>query len=160
MEQKLEDNNNKISELKKSKNLLKKQERINELKIKENNELKNEIKKLTKSNIEFSGLLTLFQDNKARTFALADIDKEIDEKNEYLNINLSDVNNLFNTVKKNIAKKKKIIDIGDNKSINFNDTIDFSKYIIDGKINNFNKEKKYNEKFKDIEKKLQNKKKY
>ena len=36
MEQKLEDNNNKISELKKSKNLLKKglkkQERINELK--------------------------------------------------------------------------------------------------------------------------------
>ena len=38
MEQKLEDNNNKISELKKSKNLLKKglkkQERINELKTK------------------------------------------------------------------------------------------------------------------------------
>ena len=90
MEQKLEDNNNKISELKKSKNLLKKglkkQERINELKTKENNELKNEIKKLTKSNIEFSGLPTLFQDiekkdNKARTFAPADIDKEIDEKN-------------------------------------------------------------------------------
>ena len=89
---------------------LKKQERINELKIKENNELKNEIKKLTKSNIEFSGLPTLFQDiekkdNKARTFAPANIDKEIDEKNEYLNINLSDINNLFDTVKKNIEKK-------------------------------------------------------
>ena len=55
--------------------------------------------------------------------------------------------------------KKKIIDIGDNKSINFNDIIDFSKDIIDGKINNFNKEKKYNEKCKDIEKKLENKKK-
>ena len=45
MEQKLEDNNNKISELKKSKILLKKglkkQQRINESKIKENNELKN-----------------------------------------------------------------------------------------------------------------------
>ena len=56
MEQKLEDNNNKIRELQKSKNLLKKglkkQERINELQMKENNELKNEIKKLTKSNIE------------------------------------------------------------------------------------------------------------
>ena len=55
MEQKLQDNNNKKSKLKKSKNLLKrglkKQERINELKTKENNELKNEIKKLTKSNI-------------------------------------------------------------------------------------------------------------
>ena len=65
MEQKLEDNNNKISELKKSKNLLKKglktQERIDELKTKENNELKNEIKKLTKSNIEFSDYLHYFK---------------------------------------------------------------------------------------------------
>ena len=45
MEQKLEDNNNKISELKKSKKLLKKglkkQQRINDLKTKKNNELKN-----------------------------------------------------------------------------------------------------------------------
>ena len=76
MEQKLQDNNNnKISELKKSKNLLKrglkKQERINELKTKENNELKNEIKKLTKLNIEFSGLPTLFQDiEKKKTLRL------------------------------------------------------------------------------------------
>ena len=89
MEQKLQDNNKKINELKKSKSLLKtelkKQEVINELKTKENNELKNEIKKLTKSNIEFSGLPLLFQDiekkdNKARTFAPADIDKENFEK--------------------------------------------------------------------------------
>ena len=55
--------------------------------------------------------------------------------------------------------KKKVIDIGDNTSINFNDIIDFSKDIIDRKINNFNKEKKYNEKFKDVEKNLENKKK-
>ena len=60
---------------------------------------------------------------------------------------------------KQILKKKDIIDIVYNKSINFNDIIDFSKDIIDGKINNFNKEKKYNEKFKDIEKKLENRKK-
>ena len=59
-----------------------------------------------------------------------------------MNINLSDINNLFDTVKKNIEKKYiYIIDIGENKSINFNDIIDFSKGIIDGKINNFNKEK-------------------
>ena len=73
MEQKLKDNN-KISELKKSKNLLRrrltKQERINELKTKENNELKNEIKKLTKSNIEFSRLPTLFQDIEKKTIKL------------------------------------------------------------------------------------------
>ena len=84
MEQKLQDNNNEINEFKKSKHLLirglKKQERINELKTKENNELKNEIKKL-----EFGRLPTLFQDiekkdNKARTFAPADIDKENFEK--------------------------------------------------------------------------------
>ena len=103
MEQKLEDNNNKISELKKG---LKKQEKINELRIKENNELKNEIEKLTKSSIKFSRLPTLFQDiekkdNKAKTFAPADID----EKNEYLNINLSYVNSLFNTMTKHIEKK-------------------------------------------------------
>ena len=88
------------------------------------------------------------------------------KKNEYVNINLSDINNLFDRVKKNIEKKRyrfryryRTIDIGDNKSINSNDIIDFSKDIIDGKINNFNKEKKYNEKFKDIEKYLENKKK-
>ena len=88
---------------------------------------------------------------------LSDINN-LNEKNEYLNINLSDINNLFDTVKKKILKKNNIIDIGDNKSINFNDIIDFLKDIIDGKINNFNKEKKYNEKFKDIEKNLENKK--
>ena len=61
MEQKLQDNNNKIRKLKKSKNLLikglEKQKRINESKTKENNELKNEIKKLEKSRIELGGLL-------------------------------------------------------------------------------------------------------
>ena len=59
---------------------------------------------------------------------------------------------MFNTVKRNIEKKNNIIDIGDNKSINFNDIIDFSKDIIDSKINNFNKEKKYNGKFKVLKK--------
>ena len=60
--------------------------------------------------MKFSGLPTLFQDiekkdNKDRNFAPADVDKEIDDKNEYLNINLSDVNNLFDTVKKILKKK-------------------------------------------------------
>ena len=40
--------------------------------------------------------------------------------------------------------------------MNFNDIIYFSKDIIDGKINNFNKETKHNEKFEDIEKNLKN----
>ena len=50
MKQKLEDNNNKISKLKKSKNLLikglNKQKRIHESKTKENDELKMKLKNL------------------------------------------------------------------------------------------------------------------
>ena len=69
MEQKLEDNNNKISKL-----LIKgleKQKRNNELKIKENNELKNEIKKLRKSKIELGGLPKLIEDiEKKKTIKL------------------------------------------------------------------------------------------
>ena len=80
MKQNLQDNNKKISKLKKSKNLLikglEKQKRINESKTKENNELKNEIKKLEKSRIELGGLPKLLKDNKARTVALPDKDEE------------------------------------------------------------------------------------
>ena len=63
-------------------------------------------------------------------------------------------------MKQNIKKKDNVIDIGNNESINFNDIINFSKDIIDGKINNSNKEKKYNEKFKNIEENLENRTKY
>ena len=161
MKQKLQDNNNKISKLKKSKNLLmkglEKQKRINESKTKENNELKNEIKKLEKSRIELGGLPKLLKDNRA----LPDKNEEwvklegikipedfnIDKyfkgkKNKYLDINLSDVNNLVGKIKQDVKKIDNIIDIGNNESINFNDIINFSKDIMNCKINNSNKEKK------------------
>ena len=190
MKQKLQDNNNKIRKLKKSKNLLikglEKQKRINESKTKENNELKNEIKKLEKSRIELGGLLKLPKDNKARTFAPPDKDEERlkklairlklestkipadfdsdkyfkGEENKYLDINLSDVDNLVGEIKQNVKNIDNIIDISNNKSINFNDIINFSKDIMKGKINNSNKEKKYNEKFKNIEENLKNRTKY
>ena len=51
-----------------------------------------------------------------------------------------------------LKKIDNIIDIGHNEIINFNDIINVSKDIINGKINNSNKERKYNEKFKNIEK--------
>ena len=163
MKQKLQDNNNKISKLKKSKNLLikglEKQKRINESKTKENNELKNEIKKLEKSRIELGGLPKLFN-NKARTFAPPDKDEkrlklegikipeDFDsdkyfkgEENKYLDINLSDVDNLVGKIKQDVKKIDNIIDIGNNESINFNDIINFSKDIMNGKVNNSNKEK-------------------
>ena len=79
------------------------------------------------------------------------------KKNKYLDINLSDVNNLVGKIKQDVKKIDNIIDIGNNESISFNDIIIFSKDIMNGKINNSNKEKKYNEKFKNIEKNLENK---
>ena len=70
----LQDNNTKISNLKKSKNLLikglNKHEKINELKTKENDELKNEIRKLKKLNEQFTGLPTILQDVKKQTIKL------------------------------------------------------------------------------------------
>ena len=121
------------------------------------------------------GLPKLFN-NKARTFAPPDKDKEslkleiteipedfdIDkyfkgEENKYLDINLSDVDNLVGKIKQDVKKIDNIIDIGNNESINFNDIINFSKDIMNGKINNSNKEKKYNENFKNIEENLENK---
>ena len=172
MKQKLQDDN-KISKLKKSKNLLikglEKQKRINESKTKENNELKNEIKKLEKSRIKLGGLSELFKDNKTlfdkneewlklESIKIPeDFDSDKYFKGEYLVINLRDVNNLIGKIKQDIKKIDNIIDIGNNKSINFNDIINFSKDIMNGKINNSNKEKKYNEKFKNIEENLENK---
>ena len=128
------------------------------------------------------GLPKLLKDNKARTFARPDKDEERlknlatrlriesieipedfnsdtffrDEENEYLDINLSDADNLVGKMKQNIKKINNIIDIGINESINFNDIINFSKDIIDGKINNSNKEKIYNKKSKNIEENLEN----
>ena len=59
-------------------------------------------------------------------------------------------------MKKNFEKRNNTLDIGNNKSVNFNDILNFLQDIIDCKVNDFNKEKKYNEKFKDVEKKLEN----
>ena len=80
-EQQLQGNNIKISNLKKSKNLLikglNKNEKINELKTKENDELKNDIEKLKELNKMFTEKPIILQDvkkreNKARTFAPPD----------------------------------------------------------------------------------------
>ena len=115
------------------------------------------------------GLPKLFKDNKApfdkneEWLKLEgikipeDFDSDKYFKDKYLDINLSDVNNLVDKIKQDVKKIDNIIDIGNNKSINFNDIINFSKDIMNGKINNSNKEKKYNEKFNNIEEYLENK---
>ena len=120
MKQKLQDNNNKISKLKKSKKLLikglEKQKRINESKTKENNELKNEIKKLEKSKIKLGGLPKLLKDNRALfdkneeclklegTKIPEDFDSDKYFKDKYLDVNLGDVNNLVGKIKQDVKK--------------------------------------------------------
>ena len=113
------------------------------------------------------GLPKVLEDNKARTLALPDKVKEIleskeiskdfdsdkffrDEEHEYLDINLSNVDNLFKNIKQNVKEIDNFIDIG------INDFINFLKEIIYGEINNSNKEKQYNEKFKNIKENLEN----
>ena len=51
-----------------------------------------------------------------------------------------------------------VLDLGDDKYVYFNHINDFLHDIKNGKINNFNREKKYNAKFRNIENKLANKK--
>ena len=55
-------------------------------------------------------------------------------------------------MKKNFKKRNNVLDIGNDKSVNFNDILNFLQDIVDGKIINFNREEKYNEKFKNVEK--------
>ena len=86
-----------------------------------------------------------------------DIVKLLGNENKYVNINLSNVNNLIDEMKKKLKARDNILDIGNNKSVNFNDILIFLQNIIDGEVDDFNKEKKYNEKFKDVEKNLEKK---
>ena len=86
--------------------------------------------------------------------------KFLENINKYESINLNDVNNLIEEIKENITIDDNIIDLGDGKEVYFNDLNNFLYNIKDSKINNSNKEKEYEEKFKDIKNKLANRKKY
>ena len=48
---------------------------------------------------------------------------------------------MVSKIKQDVKKVDNIIDIGNNESINFNDIINSSKDIMNGKINNSNEEK-------------------
>ena len=113
MKQKLQDNNNKISKLKKSKNLLtkglEKQKRINESKTKENNELKNEIEKLEKSKIKLGGLPQLLKDNRAL----------FDKNEEWLKLEGTEIcHHRMNHRKMNRRKQNKVLDAKIESNIN------------------------------------------
>ena len=87
---------------------------------------------------------------------------EIDEflKNRYERINLDNVNNLIDLIYSEITEKDNIVDLGDNEGIYFRDLTEFLYDIKDGKISNFNKEREYEKRLKNTEKKLENKTKF
>ena len=80
--------------------------------------------------------------------------------NKYEDINLSDVNNLIDEIEKNITMSDNVLDLGNDEYVYFNDISDFLHNIEYGVINNLNREKIYNAKFRNIENKLANKKNY
>ena len=66
---------------------------------------------------------------------------------------------MIDEIKKNI-KMGDVLDLGDDKYVYLNHINNFLHGIKDGNIHNFNREKKYKEKFEDIENKQANKKRY
>ena len=80
--------------------------------------------------------------------------------NKYKDINLNNVNNLIDEIKKDITINDNSLDLGDDEYVYFSYINDFLHDIKNGKINNFNREKKYNAKFRNIENKLANENKY
>ena len=55
---------------------------------------------------------------------------------------------MIDEVKKKFEKRNNILDIGNFKSVNFYDILNFLQDIIDGEVNDFNKEEKFSENLK------------
>ena len=72
--------------------------------------------------------------------------------NKYEDINFDIVNSLYNEIDRNFSLDDNIVNLGNNEKVYFKDIINILKYIKNSKINNFNREKIFNKKFKDTEK--------
>ena len=67
---------------------------------------------------------------------------------------------MIDEIEKNITMGDNVLDLGNDEYVYFNNISDFLRDIKYGVINNLNREKKYNAKFRNIENKLANKKNY
>ena len=70
---------------------------------------------------------------------------------------MHDVKGLINRISLKVTERDNIVDLGNNEEIYFRDLANFLCDIMDGKINDFNKEREYEKKLKNTEKKLVNK---
>ena len=84
-------------------------------------------------------------------------DEILRSKNQYEEIDLHDVKGWTNRISLKVTERDNIVDFGNNEEIYFRDLANFLYDIMDGKINDFNKEIEYEKKLKNTEKKLVNK---
>ena len=104
------------------------------------------------------------RDDKVRTFAPSNNtirpsfleDKNLKSVNKYENISLNLINKFIDRINNEITEDDNIVDIGNDKKLYFKDLFNFLNDIRNGEINDFNKEKEYNKRLKDIEIKLAN----
>ena len=107
------------------------------------------------------------KDDKVRTFAPSDnttkasfleddYDEEKKSTDKYKKIDLHDIKGLIDRIDSKVAEENDIVDLGNNEKNYFRDVNNFLYDIMNGKINDFNKEKKYEKRLKNIEKKLAN----
>ena len=113
---------------------------------------------ITKAKLKLAELETV--DDITETKSLKDFKSEriLKNINKYKDLNLNDVNNLIDEIKKNITINDNSLDLGDDEYVCFSYINNFLHDIKNGKINILNREKKYDAKFRNIENKLANKK--
>ena len=86
-----------------------------------------------------------------------DLKRDKISTNQYGKINLDHVKGLISRIDRNVTEGDNIVDLGNNEKIYFRDLNDFLYDIMNGKINDFHKEREYEKRLKNTEKKLANK---
>ena len=89
-----------------------------------------------------------------------EVDKILKSMDQYKRIDLRDIKGLIDAIGLKVTEKDNIVDLGNNKEVYFRDLNDFLHDIMDGKINDLNKEIEYEKRLKNTEKKLTNKTKF
>ena len=82
-----------------------------------------------------------------------DLKRDQISTNQYGKINLDHIKGLISRIDRNVTEGDNIVDLGNNEKIYFRDLNDFLYDIMNGKINDFNKEREYEKRLKNTEKK-------
>ena len=72
--------------------------------------------------------------------------KYLESTDKYKKIDLHDIKRLIDRIDRKVTEENDTVDLGNNEKIYFRDFNNFSYDIINGKINDFDKERKYEKK--------------